>query len=64
MGSREAMRRLLENNPNVKAIVSSGYSHDPIMADHKDYDFQGVMPKPYNVGILSKAPAQVLNNRT
>ena len=62
MGGREAMKRLLKIDPNVTAIVSSGYSHDPIMADHKDYGFQGVIPKPYNAETLSKVLSQVIDD--
>jgi signal transduction histidine kinase/ActR/RegA family two-component response regulator len=49
MGGREAMARLLEIDPQVKAIVSSGYSNDPILARYREYGFCGVMAKPYKV---------------
>ncbi len=64
MGGKEAMKRLLEIDPNVTAIVSSGYSHDPIMAEHREYGFQGVMPKPYAAPILSRILAKVIDNAT
>jgi PAS domain S-box-containing protein len=54
MGGKEAIKRLLEIDPEVKAIVSSGYSNDPIMADFKKYGFSGVVAKPYKVKELSK----------
>ena len=47
MGGKETIKRLLEINPNVKAIVSSGYSNDPVMAKFKEYGFLGVVQKPY-----------------
>ncbi|MGD0282221.1 MAG: ATP-binding protein [Dissulfurispiraceae bacterium] len=53
MGGREAVRELLKIDPGVKAIVSSGYSNDPIMADFKRYGFRGVITKPYKVQELS-----------
>ena len=40
MGGTETMARLLEIDPRVKAIVSSGYSDDPIMAEFAKYGLQ------------------------
>jgi len=47
MGGRETIQRLLQLNPAVKAIVSSGYSTDAIMAAPGDFGFAGVVGKPY-----------------
>ena len=47
MGGKEAIRRLKEIDPSVKAIVSSGYSNDPVMAEHRIHGFTGVILKPY-----------------
>jgi CheY-like chemotaxis protein len=58
MGGKEAIKELLKIDPQVKAIVSSGYSDDPIMADFQKYGFAGVIAKPYKVAELGK----VLNN--
>jgi PAS domain S-box-containing protein len=53
MGGKEAIVRIIEADPEVNAIVCSGYSNDPVMADHKDYGFNGVLPKPFNIeGLL------------
>lgn len=47
MGGKEAIKKLLEIDPEVKAIVSSGYSTDPIMSDCKKFGFSAVVTKPY-----------------
>jgi len=47
MGGKEAMSLLLEINPAVKAIVSSGYSDDPVLAMHRKYGFADFVVKPY-----------------
>jgi PAS domain S-box-containing protein len=60
MGGKEAMARLLEIDPRVKAIVSSGYSDDPIMADFRKYGFKGVIAKPYRIIELSKILQEVV----
>jgi len=48
MGGKEAIRYLREIDPNVKAIVSSGYSDDPIMSNFEKHGFRAVLPKPYD----------------
>ncbi|WP_372682467.1 ATP-binding protein [Desulfosarcina sp.] len=57
MGGKETLRRLLDVDPNVRAIVSSGYSNDPVMASYADYGFCSAVKKPYLVQEMS----QVLN---
>ncbi len=54
MGGKEAMEKIIKLNPNAYAIVSSGYSQDPIMADPQKYGFSRVLPKPYKLSDLLK----------
>lgn len=62
MGGKETISKLLEIDPKVKAIVSSGYSNDPIMADYNKFGFLGVITKPYNVKELSEALSRILSS--
>jgi len=50
----ETIRNLIEIDPEVKAIASSGYSNDPIIVNFREYGFSGVITKPYKVRELSK----------
>jgi len=52
MGGKQAMVKLKEIDPDVKAVVSSGYSTDPVMANYQKYGFCGVLPKPYRLNDL------------
>lgn len=52
MGGKDALRKLVNIDPNVKAIVSSGYSNDPILADFTRHGFQGMAAKPYRIDEL------------
>jgi len=61
MGGVETVKRLLDIDPDVKAIVSSGYSKDPIMSEFRKYGFSGVIAKPYRVMDFSKAVKAVLD---
>jgi CheY-like chemotaxis protein len=60
MGGREAMERLLEIDPTVTAIVSSGYSNDPVMANYREYGFQAVLTKPYQLHDLEQVVRRVV----
>ncbi len=52
MGGAQAMAQIRQLDPRVRAIVSSGYSDDPIMARYTDFGFLAVLPKPYQPGEL------------
>ena len=54
MGGAKTIPELLKIDPKVKAVVSSGYSTDPIMANYEDYGFCGVMEKPYTKAQLAE----------
>lgn len=63
MGGAEAMAQIRRIDPHVVAIVSSGYSDDPVMANHEEYGFSGVLPKPYEPMELRRLVAEVLEKR-
>jgi PAS domain S-box-containing protein len=60
MGGKEALTKLLDIDPAVKAIVSSGYSNDPIMANFRNHGFKGVVTKPYRIRDLGETLWDVL----
>lgn len=60
MGGKEAIKTLIEIDPKVKAIVSSGYSNDPILANFRQYGFKGCIVKPYQIEELSTTLQSVL----
>lgn len=60
IGGAKAILELLKIDPKVKAVVSSGYSNDPIMANYEEYGFCGVVPKPYSKEQLSEVLNKML----
>lgn len=61
MGGREAIKKLIEVDPAVKAIVSSGYSDDAIMSEYGKHGFRAVIAKPYKIAEISKIVYKVIN---
>ena len=62
MGGRECVLRLKHLDPDVRAIVSSGYSQDPMMSRYRDYGFRGVVGKPYSVSELIQGIEQAIGD--
>jgi len=54
MSGREVIQKLIELNPDIKAVISSGYSDDPAIADYEKLGFKGVLNKPYTLNDLKK----------
>ncbi|SMC16757.1 PAS domain S-box-containing protein [Desulfacinum hydrothermale DSM 13146] len=64
MGGRRTLQKLRELDPDVRALVSSGYSSDPIMARPHEFGFYGVVAKPYRLEDLARELQRVLSERT
>jgi CheY-like chemotaxis protein len=62
MGGKETIREFKKFDPDVKAIVSSGYANDPIMANFREYGFDGMVPKPYKLEELAETLHQVIKH--
>ena len=60
LGGKEAVRRLPAIDPDARVIVSSGYSNDPVMAQHRAHGFRGRLRKPYQIEDLARELAGVL----
>jgi PAS domain S-box-containing protein len=54
MGGKETIQKLIDLDPRVKGIVSSGYSNDPVMAEFRKYGFSGIITKPFKIEELNE----------
>ncbi|MCK4541575.1 MAG: PAS domain S-box protein [Spirochaetales bacterium] len=61
MGGKETIENLIKIDPQIKAIVCSGYSTDPIMADYTKYGFSIALAKPFEANELLKAIMTLLD---
>jgi len=61
MGGKETIRKLIEIDPDVKGIVSTGYSNDPIVTDFRESGFRGVLTKPYSIDKLGKTLHEIIS---
>jgi CheY-like chemotaxis protein len=51
-GGEYTIKRLLDVDPDIKAVVSSGDMESHLMRDYKKYGFSAALPKPYSTGKL------------
>jgi two-component system, cell cycle sensor histidine kinase and response regulator CckA len=54
MGGKETIQKLLAFEPEVKAIVASGYNMDPVMQNFQEYGFKGALNKPFLINQLTE----------
>ncbi len=60
MGGQETIGHLLDLDPAVRAVVMSGYSNDPVLANYRDYGFQARIGKPFAADDLARVLSEVL----
>jgi CheY-like chemotaxis protein len=54
MGGKDTIDAIRKTGAQVPAIVCSGYSRDPVMANFSAYGFQAMITKPYQVSYLTE----------
>ena len=52
MSGKEAAAAIRARDPEALLVVSSGYSEDPVMAEHAADGFAAAVPKPYSASHL------------
>ena len=63
VGGLRTIEKLRVLDPAVLAMVSSGYSDDPVMAQPAAYGFAAVLPKPYEPAELIRLVKSLLASR-
>jgi two-component system cell cycle sensor histidine kinase/response regulator CckA len=63
MGGLKTLKELRKINPKVKAIVSSGYSDDPVMSDHVRFGFNAIIKKPYEYKELAEVVKNLIQKK-
>jgi two-component system cell cycle sensor histidine kinase/response regulator CckA len=63
MGAVATIKELFKIDREVKAILSSGYSIDPVIFNFRNYNFQGFLSKPYSIEELGKVLHDVIGKQ-
>ena len=59
LGAKETLPMLSAADPQVKAIISSGYSTNPMITDYRSFGFAAAIVKPYRLQGFSEALSNV-----
>lgn len=62
LGGKETIELLRKVDPAVKAVISSGYSNDPVVEDFSHYGFCERLTKPYNINAMKNLLENVIKN--
>jgi signal transduction histidine kinase/ActR/RegA family two-component response regulator len=59
-GGKQTLKELQAYDPDVTAIVSSGYSNDLVLSEYQEYGFKGSVSKPYRIQELGNTLSSIL----
>jgi signal transduction histidine kinase/ActR/RegA family two-component response regulator len=62
LGGKETLDRLRALDADVRALASSGYSEDDILARPREFGFRSILPKPYTQQALVEALSAALSD--
>ena len=60
-GGQLTLERLLKIDPDISAIIASGYVNDPVIENYGDYGFQGALKKPFKRDEMKKLVEKILH---
>ncbi len=63
-GGEATLHELKAIDPDVRAIVMSGYSNDPVLSEYRDHGFCGMISKPFGYRELSEVISLAVSDRT
>jgi len=63
VGGKETIEHLRKFDPAIKAIISSGYSNDPVVENFSQYGFSGRLTKPYKIKDLKNILEQLMRKQ-
>lgn len=64
LGGKKTMQKLLDIDPNVKGIVSSGFSGEFNTLEYQKYGFKGVIEKPYKIERLDEILVKIIGKKS
>ena len=62
LGAFGTIKHLSAIDPDIKAIISSGYTHDPMCQMPLKYGFVGCLLKPFNLDQLQTTLSEIMDN--
>jgi PAS domain S-box-containing protein len=62
MGAVETLKKMLEVDPDVKAVIVSGHVQDPVVTSYRQNGFVGRIRKPYSLKDVLRVVQRVLGN--
>ncbi len=63
MSGEQGIKQLLELDPGVVAVASSGQTDNPMLTAFDNYGFKGALEKPFSMGKLREVLKTVLKNK-
>ncbi len=60
MGGQEAVALLHREFPTVKALLTTGFIDDALMVSFREHGFLGVIPKPFQLDLLTRSIGRLL----
>ncbi|MCA9422586.1 MAG: response regulator, partial [Nitrospira sp.] len=60
LGGKDTLEKLRQIDPEVRAIVASGYSNDPLLSRYTAFGFLGMVAKPFQLSELSEVLHRIM----
>ena len=63
LGGKKTMKKLLDIDPKVKGIVSSGFLGEPLLSEYQKHGFIDIVEKPYRIEKLDEVLVKIMRNK-